>query len=84
MKKLWYGLLLTAACSGGCWTPFLVPPNQEASAKVEPAPKGGKSTTRSARPLPAIVTADQVSDGNAHEISRALDEELDRAQNREP
>jgi hypothetical protein len=74
MKKLGYALLLSVACAGGCWSPFLVAPN---GVKPDATRKAGAST-RSARPV--VVTPDQVKDGNAHEIVKAMEEELDRAE----
>lgn len=77
MKKLCYGLLLSLACTAGCWPQFLVPPGTaEASKKAE-------KSARSARPS-GLVTPDQVTEGNAHEIGKALAEELEKAENSEP
>lgn len=75
MKKIGYALLLGAACAGGCWGPFLVAPN---GMSPDEAIKAGASKRRSARPV--LVTPDQVTEGNAHEIGKAMEEELDRAE----
>jgi hypothetical protein len=74
MRKLGYALLLGVACAGGCWSPFLVAPD---AAKQEPPRKAGAST-RSARPV--VVTPEQVKDANAHEMVKAMEEELERAE----
>lgn len=77
MKKLGTVLLLALACNAGCWSPFLVTPS---GGHLED--KKTEKATRSARPI--LVTPDQVTDGNAHDIGKALEEELERAEGSEP
>jgi hypothetical protein len=69
MKRTAYVLLLTALSATGCIT-F---PHFGESAKPPPV----TTPTPTLRPKP-VVTAEQVNEGNAHEVAGSLLDELDR------
>ncbi len=71
MKPLWYGLLLAlGACAGCVWLP-------KQPDKPSAAPPPAVAVAKPTRPT-MRVTADRVNDANAHEMARALEDELDR------
>ncbi len=76
MKILWGSLFFSLLGSAGCMElPSL--------GVVDTAPAPTLITQTSARPLPP-VTADQVTESNAHEKAKALQEELSREMQEEP
>ena len=81
MKTVWYGWLLGAVLVTGCVPGTLLPirPDSKETPRTTEKP-----TTRSARPGSGHVTPDQVNENNAHEMGRALEDELKRAEEREP
>jgi hypothetical protein len=77
MKKCWTILLLAAWAAPGCVT---LPSLSEPAKPAKPAAKEAKeeaAVPTSKRPT-VLVTPEQVNDANAHEMSKALWDELDR------
>jgi hypothetical protein len=73
VKLRWYSLVLAAGTGIGCvWLPQR--PEEE---KPLPPPPQAAAPVKPKRP-PALVTPDQVQEGNAHEVGKALWDELDR------
>jgi hypothetical protein len=71
MRHLLLGLVLLLVAGSGCGTLPKLGEDTKPAPPTQPAPK------KHARRGPT-VTADQVNEGNAHQVSNALWEELDQ------
>jgi hypothetical protein len=77
MSKRWMLLLLVAGVAAGCGTlPSLTEPPKPAKVAAKEA-KDTPAEPKVKRPT-TLVTPEQVTDANAHEMSKALWDELDR------
>jgi hypothetical protein len=74
MKKLWVMVLLTAWTAPGCVT---LPGTPEPAKPAPPPKKEAPVAARPKRPT-TLVTPEEVSDANAHDMGKALWDELDR------
>jgi hypothetical protein len=74
MKKCWVILLAAAFAAPGCMG---LPPILEPSKPAAPPEKEAPLVAQPKRPT-MLVTPEQVNEGNAREMSKALWEELDR------
>jgi hypothetical protein len=77
MNLRWSIVLLAALSGAGC---FGLPTLQEAP---KPAPPPERTAAKPKRPT-ARVAPDQVNEANAHEVGKALWDELDRDSQGEP